>query len=204
MDLRRRDLEPDPLRQFERWYLEAGAVADVPERTALATADESGAPSLRMVLLKGFDERGLVFFTHYASRKGRELAANPRAALLLYWERLGRQVRVEGDVERVRAEESDAYFASRPAAARAGAIASRQSEVLERRALLEARVAEAERGPLERPDGWGGFRVRPRAWEFWQHRDDRLHDRFRYRRGGGGGVSGGGVSGGWISERLYP
>jgi pyridoxamine 5'-phosphate oxidase len=192
MELRRRDLDPDPFRQFERWYAEAAAAQDWPERTAVATADASGAPSLRMVLLKSFDERGLVFFTHATSRKGRELAANPRAALLLYWSSLGRQVRVEGGVERVSGEESDAYFATRPLAARTGTAASRQSQVLASRAELDARVA-AVVDPV-RPETWGGFRVVPGAWEFWQHRDDRLHDRFRYRREG--------VA--WVIERLYP
>ena len=193
MELHRGDLDPDPLRQFERWYAEASTAQEWPERTALATADAGGAPSVRMVLLKSFDERGLVFFTHYTSRKGRELAANPRAALLLHWASLGRQVRVEGGVERVSAEESDAYFESRPLAARVGAVASRQSEVLASRDELDARVA-AVAGPPERPETWGGFRVVPAAWEFWQHRDDRLHDRFRYRR----------EAGAWIVDRLAP
>jgi pyridoxamine 5'-phosphate oxidase len=194
VELRRGDLDQDPFRQFERWYGEASAAQDWPERMAVATATAAGAPSLRMVLLKSFDERGLVFFTHYGSRKGRELEANPHAALLLHWSSLGRQVRVEGAVERVGAEESDAYFASRPAAARAGAAASRQSEVLAGRAELDARVAELDGETVARPETWGGFRVAPEAWEFWQHRDDRLHDRFRYRRDGGA----------WIIERLYP
>ena len=194
MELRRRDLDADPLRQFERWWADASSVQDVPERMAVATADADGSPSLRMVLLKSFDERGLVFFTHYTSRKGRELGGNPRAALLLYWDRLGRQVRVEGSVGRVSPDESDAYFATRPAAARVGAAVSRQSEVLESRAELDARVAEVAGESVERPSTWGGFRVIADAWEFWQHRDDRLHDRFRYTRAGDD----------WISERLYP
>jgi pyridoxamine 5'-phosphate oxidase len=195
MELRRADLDPEPLRQFARWYEEAAAQTDAPERVALATADADGAPSVRMVLLKEFDERGLVFFTHYASRKGRELAENPRAALLLYWQGLGRQVRIEGPVDRVSPAESDAYFDTRPLGARIGALASRQSEVLGNRAELERLVAEAEASEPTRPEGWGGFRLVPAVWEFWQHRDDRLHDRFRYRRGNDGG---------WVIERLFP
>jgi pyridoxamine 5'-phosphate oxidase len=194
MELRRRELDADPARQFERWYAEAAAAQQWPERTAVATATKDGAPSLRMVLLKSFDERGLVFFTHTTSRKGRELTANPRAALLLYWDSLGRQVRVEGDVEQVSAAESDAYFATRPPGAQAGAVVSRQSEVLASRDELEARVAVLDAADVVRPETWGGFRVRPDAWEFWQHRDDRLHDRFRYRREGTA----------WVIERLYP
>ena len=194
MELHRRDLDPDPLGQFTRWYAAAAGAQEWPERMAVATADASGAPSVRMVLLKSFDERGLVFYSHATSRKGRELEANPRAALLLHWASLGRQARIEGAVERVADEEADAYFASRPPAAQAGAVASRQSEVLESRAALDARVAALEGAPISRPATWCGFRVVPEAWEFWQHRDDRLHDRFRYRRDGGA----------WIIERLYP
>ncbi len=166
---------------------------------ALATATPGGAPSVRMVLLKGFDERGLVFFSHHTSRKGRELEANPQAALLFHWPPLGRQVRAEGSVERVSDEESDAYFATRPRGAQLGALASRQSQPLGSRAELDARLAELEsergEGPVPRPPTWGGFLLVPEAWEFWQHRASRLHDRFRYERG---------PSGGWRVERLFP
>jgi pyridoxamine 5'-phosphate oxidase len=194
MGLSRADLDTDPVRQFRRWFDDAQEVVRAPEAMAVATAAADGAPSVRMVLLKASDERGLVFYTHYTSRKGRELEANPQAALLFHWDPLGRQVRVEGCVERVSADESDAYFATRPAGARLGAAVSRQSEVLDDRAELERGVAELAGTDPPRPETWGGFRLVPEAWEFWQHRDDRLHDRFRYTR----------RDDGWISERLYP
>lgn len=198
-ELRRADLAADPLEQFRSWFAEAGAAIEVPEAVALATATPEGAPSARMVLLKGYDERGLVFFSHYTSRKGRELEANPQAALLFHWSPLGRQVRVEGGVERLSADESDAYFATRPRGAQVGALASRQSEPLESRGELDERVAGIEgdlgNGPVPRPPTWGGFRLVPAAWEFWQHRDSRLHDRFRYERE---------ASGGWSVSRLFP
>jgi pyridoxamine 5'-phosphate oxidase len=198
-ELRRADLASEPLEQFRSWFAEARAVLEVPEAMALATAAPGGAPSARMVLLKGFDERGLVFFSHYTSRKGRELDANPQAALLFHWSPLGRQVRVEGEVERLAEEESDTYFATRPRDAQLGALASRQSDPLGSRSELYERMAELEAGvgggSLSRPPTWGGYLVVPVAWEFWQHRDARLHDRFRYERE---------RPGGWRIERLFP
>jgi pyridoxamine 5'-phosphate oxidase len=195
-ELRRADLAVDPLEQFHKWYAEASAAVAVPEAMALATAGPSGAPSVRMVLLKGYDERGLVFYSHYTSRKGRELEANPQAALLFHWSPLGRQVRVEGRVERVSAEESDAYFGTRPRDAQLGAYASRQSEPLASREQLDERLGEVDfDGPVPRPPTWGGFLLVPTTWEFWQHRASRLHDRFRYERD---------QSGGWRIERLFP
>lgn len=198
-ELRRSDLASDPLEQFREWFAAASAALEVPEAVALATATPGGAPSARMVLLKGFDERGLVFFSHYTSRKGRELEANPQAALLFHWSPLGRQVRVEGPVERVPEAESDAYFATRPRDAQVGARASRQSDPLGSRAELYERLAELEEdlagGTVPRPPTWGGFRLAPGTWEFWQHRESRLHDRFRYERD---------ASGAWRVERLFP
>jgi pyridoxamine 5'-phosphate oxidase len=197
-ELGQADLAADPLEQFRNWFAEAAAALDAPEAMALATATPGGAPSVRMVLLKGFDDRGLVFYSHYTSRKGRELEANPQAALLFHWRPLGRQVRVEGRVERVPEEESDAYFATRPRDAQLGALASRQSDPLGSRAELYERLAELESdlgsGPVPRPPTWGGFRLVPACWEFWQHRESRLHDRFRYER----------EPGTWRVERLFP
>jgi pyridoxamine 5'-phosphate oxidase len=193
------DVDRDPLAQFGRWYAEAEAAGiRMPQAMALATASRDCAPSVRMVLLKGLEEGDFVFYTGYVSRKAGELAANPRAALLFNWDPLGRQVRVEGSVRPVSAEESDAYFATRPRGAQLAAAASKQSAVLSDRAELDARVAELEQryagGEVPRPDHWGGYRLAPEVYEFWQHREDRAHDRLRYRQEGGD----------WVLERLSP
>jgi pyridoxamine 5'-phosphate oxidase len=196
--LRRRDLDPDPLRQFDEWFAAAVAAGEpFPHAFALATAAPDARPSVRMVLLKSADENGFVFYSSYGSRKGHELAANPHAALCFYWHGLGRQARIEGTVACVSDAESDAYFATRPAGSRISASVSRQSEVVESRSALEEAAGElrARLGDEPpRPRDWGGFRVTPSAYEFWQHRDDRLHDRFRYRRAGNA----------WAVERLAP
>jgi pyridoxamine 5'-phosphate oxidase len=198
VELLEASVDPDPLRQYERWFREAEAAGvGVPEAAAVATATRDGRPSARMVLLKAFDERGFVFYSGYESRKGRELAANPRAAVLVHWDRLGRQVRIEGAVERVSRDESEAYFRTRPPFSRVAAVASRQSEPIGSREALDARFVEAraqfgDDPPL--PEHWGGFRVVPETYEFWQHRDNRLHDRLRYTRAGDG----------WLLERLQP
>jgi pyridoxamine 5'-phosphate oxidase len=197
---REEDADPDPFRQFERWFAEAAEVGtSQPEAAALATATPQGAPSVRMVLVKQTGPDGFVFYTNYESRKGGELTANPRAALLFHWERLGRQVRLEGPVKRTTREESLAYAHSRPRGSQLSAAASPQSRPVPDRAWLEQRVAEldAEHAGRDIPlsDSWGGFRLAPERFEFWQHRVSRLHDRFVYTPV---------PDGGWKVERLAP
>lgn len=193
------DLDRDPLSAFATWYDEAcreGAFE--PDAAALATATPDGRPSARMVLAKGFDDAGIVFFTNYGSRKAEELEANPRAALLFHWPLLGRQVRVEGPTARVPREESEAYAHSRSRDSQLSALASPQSRPVPSREWLEQRVAELDRehagAELPVREDWGGYRLAPEAWEFWQHRPNRLHDRFRYLP----------QDGGWRIERLGP
>jgi pyridoxamine 5'-phosphate oxidase len=198
--LREEEVDPDPVRQFRAWF-QAAAAAGVrmPEAAAVATVANDGTPSVRMVLVKQADEAGFVFYTNYESRKARELAVNPSAALLFYWDPLGRQVRIEGDVERTTPDESVAYVRSRARGSQLSALASPQSRPIESRAVLEERVADlADRyadAELPPPTAWGGFRLTPRTFEFWQNRQDRLHDRLRYRRR---------AEGGWAIERLAP
>lgn len=191
------DLDADPLTQFGRWYDEAQAGgAFEPDAAAIATATPDGRPSARMVLVKGFDPQGLVFFTNYASRKAGELEANPRAALLFHWPELGRQVRIEGDVARTSRAETEAYAHGRPRQSQLSALASPQSQVVPSREWLEDRVEELDDGSAQLPvrEDWGGYRLAPDAWEFWQHRPSRLHDRFRYLP----------EPPGWRIERLGP
>jgi pyridoxamine 5'-phosphate oxidase len=193
------DLDPDPIVQFHEWF-EKVVEADLHEPNAmtLATASGDGKPSARVVLLKGYDERGFVFYTNYEGRKASELEANPLCALLFYWGELERQVRIEGRASRISNEESDAYFTSRPRGSRLGAWASEQSRSVEDRNILEERVkaleAEYEGREIPRPPFWGGYRVEPEVIEFWQGRENRLHDRLVYRRTGGR----------WKMERLQP
>jgi len=186
------DVDPDPITQFHAWHAEAGT----PPEVAVATASPDGLPSVRMVLLKVADQRGFAFFTNYGSTKARDLAANPRAALLFFWPP-DRQVRVAGAAAMVDVDESDAYWRSRPRGSQLGAWASHQSAVIDGRPTLERRLEEmTARFPAEvpRPPFWGGFRIVPETIELWQHRDDRLHDRLRYRRDGAD----------WVIERLSP
>jgi pyridoxamine 5'-phosphate oxidase len=197
--LHEHDLEPDPLATFSRWFEEARADVREPEAVALATATPDGRPSVRMVLGKGIDERGFAFYTNHRSRKGAELEANPRAALLFHWPELGRQVRIEGRVARLSREESESYARTRSHASRLSALASPQSRPVPSRQWLEERVAglaeEHSDGEVPLGADWGGYRLVPEAWEFWQHRPDRLHDRFRYLPD---------AAGGWRIERLGP
>lgn len=193
------DCDPDPFVEVRRWLaLAVNGGLTTPNVMTLATVDERGRPHARIVLLKDADEHGFVFFSNYDSDKGKQLAASPYAALVIYWDPLDRQVRIEGRVERVSAAESDAYFASRPIGSQLGAIASPQSQPIASRKLLEDRVAElsAELGdePPARPANWGGFRVVPDLVELWQGQPSRLHDRVRYRRTGEH----------WLRERLAP
>jgi len=194
-------IDANPIRQFRIWLDEVRA-GGVPEQDVismtLGTASKDGQPSARIVLLKSFDDLGFVFYTNYHSRKGKELSDNPRACLLFYWPQLWRQVRVEGDIEKVSTAESEAYFQSRPLGSRLGAWASNQSEVVETREVLETRFAELEKRfgeDVPRPEHWGGYRLKPNSIEFWQGRDNRLHDRLLYRLE---------EDGSWSIERLGP
>jgi pyridoxamine 5'-phosphate oxidase len=194
------DLDPDPIVQFRVWFTEAQAAKGIePNAMTVATADATGDPSARTVLLKGLDERGFIFYSNYDSAKGNQLAANPRAELLFYWPELERQVRIHGDVERLERSASEEYFRSRPIGNQLGALASPQSTVIPNREYLQELYDTLEQQygsesvPL--PDHWGGYRVCPQSLEFWQGRKSRLHDRLRYRRD---------TDGGWIVERLAP
>jgi len=197
--LRRADLDPDPIKQFYNWFAAAikSGIHDANAVTLATCAAER--PSARVVLLKDFDERGFVFFTNYASDKGRQLEKNPNAALLMYWMEVERQIRIEGKVEKTSREESEKYFHTRPAGAQLGAWASQQSQVIDARRVLDARLEEMKQrfaeGPIPLPPHWGGFRLKPERMEFWQGRPDRLHDRFRYTRQSDGS---------WAIDRLAP
>jgi len=193
------NVHSDPFRQFEIWFRQAEeTVTRLPNAMALATAGRDGKPSVRMVLLKGFDDRGFVFYTNYESQKAGELADNPQASLLFYWSEFGRQIRITGAVTKVSREESEAYFRTRPLDSQLGAWASRQSEVIPSRTLLDDRARdlarEYEGRAVPTPPFWGGYRLSPDSIEFWQERPGRLHDRLRYRQEG--------VR--WVLERLQP
>lgn len=196
--LHRRDLDPDPIKQFSNWFT-AAIEAGIRDVNAMSLATANGRPSVRIVLLKGFDQDGFVFFTNYESQKGRQLEVNPYAALAFYWIEVDRQIRIGGPAERTSREESEHYFHSRPAESQLGAWASHQSQMIDGRRVLEARLAQmTERFAgkvIPLPPHWGGVRVRPEMMEFWQGRPNRLHDRFRYQRG---------PAGPWTIERLAP
>ena len=197
--LSEQDAGTDPVGLFHRWFQDAiGAGIYLPESVALGTATPDGKPSVRLVLLKGYDEKGFTFFTNYESRKAAEMDANPEATLVFHWAILQRQVRLEGSVEKISTEESEAYFHSRPRGSQIGAWASAQSEVLSRREELEARVKKYEEefkgGEVPLPPFWGGYRLIPRSAEFWQGRASRLHDRIKFVR----------EEGGWGRIRLFP
>ena len=194
------DADPDPIEQFDKWFNEAlAANLHEPNAVTLATATRDGRPSARVVLLKGYDDRGFVFYTSYDGRKSRELEENPRCTLVFYWGELERQVRIEGRAKRISGEESDAYYRSRPRGSQLGSWASAQSRSVEDRGILEKRLRELdatyEGSEIPRPPFWGGYRIEPGAIEFWQGRENRLHDRLLYSR-----VD----SGGWRIERLQP
>ena len=198
--LHRRDLDADPIKQFERWLNDAVAAGQVePTAMTLATATRDGHPSARVVLLKAVEPNGFVFFTNYLSQKGREIEANPNVELCFFWDKLERTVRVHGTASRTSRAESEAYFRQRPRRSQIGAVASNQSEVVADREVLERRFAELEKQyettDVPTPTHWGGFRATPETIEFWQGRRSRLHDRLRYRRD---------ANGAWVIERLAP
>jgi pyridoxamine 5'-phosphate oxidase len=198
--LQEKDVAEAPIAQFDRWWKDAiESELDEVNAMTLATADATGAPSARIVLLKGYDERGFVFFTNYNSKKGQDIAANPRVSLVFFWKELERQVNICGSIEKVSVAESDAYFQSRPAGSRIGAWCSPQSTVIADRQILEDNItkyqAQFGNGHIPKPDHWGGYLVQPSSVEFWQGRSSRLHDRIKYRKND---------QGLWIIERLAP
>lgn len=199
-ELDEKNVDANPIDLFRRWFDDAFASGSrLPDAMTLATATKDGRPSARMVLLKQIDERGFVFYTNYLSQKARELDANPQAALVLYWVQLDRQVRVEGDVQRITAAESDEYFETRPRESQLSALVSPQSEVIESREVLEKRYVELDdfyrERSVQRPANWGGYRLRPERMEFWQNRPGRLHDRILFERQ---------PDGSWTINRLAP